>query len=90
MCKHQRISSMSQQKDTGTHYRREYKGVKLDPARICLVYDVKNMLQATIVKKSLCAGNRGHKDTIRDIDDIITAANRWKEIVIEDGGLENE
>ena len=76
--------------DTGSHYRYVYKGVKLDPARICLIYEIKNMLQATIAKKALCAGNRGHKDAIRDIDDIITAANRWKEILIEDAEVEDE
>lgn len=75
---------MADHEDTGTHYRYTYKGIKLDPARIALVYGLKNMMQAAIVKKALRAGERGHKDIIRDIDDIITAAHRWKEMVIED------
>lgn len=74
--------------DTGKHYRKKYKNINLDPARICLIYGVANMAQASIIKKALCAGNRGHKDTIRDIDDIITAAQRWKEMLIEDSSDE--
>lgn len=71
-------------KDTGAHYRYEYKGVKLDPARIASIYGITNMAQAGILKKVLCAGNRGHKSQSQDIDDIITAANRWKEMIEED------
>lgn len=87
----------SDKKDNGSHYRFNYRkkltpqdkrngyvDIKLDPARIALVYEVKNMMQATITKKALCAGDRGHKDILRDIDDIICAAERWKEMVIED------
>lgn len=70
--------------DTGKHYRREYNGIKLDPARICKIYEVGCILQSAIVKKTLCAGSRGHKDLLKDIDDIICAAERWKEMVIED------
>lgn len=71
-------------KDTGKHYRFVYRGLKLDPARVCKIYGVDNMVQAAIIKKALCAGNRGHKDILRDIDDIITAANRWREMIQED------
>lgn len=71
-------------KDTGTHYRFTYRGIKLDPARICAIYKITNLVQCSIIKKALCAGRRGHKDIIRDIDDIITAANRWREMIEED------
>lgn len=71
-------------KDTGAHYRYVYKGIKLDPARICKIYKTENAMQSHIVKKTLCAGNRGHKDILVDIDDIIGCAQRWKEMVIED------
>lgn len=70
--------------DTGKHYRYEYKGVKLDPARICLVYGVKNMVQAAIIKKALRAGSGTKKNVEEDIDDIITACIRWKEMIAED------
>lgn len=71
-------------KDTGAHYRYEYNGVKLDPARICKVYGITNILQGAIIKKTLRAGERGHKDIVSDIDDIMTALVRWKEMVMED------
>lgn len=70
--------------DTGSHYRFEYKGIKLDPARVCMIYNQTDLLLATIVKKSLCAGNRGHKDFKQDLKDIITAAERRLEMLDED------
>lgn len=79
-----------EEKDTGSHYRYIYKGIKLDPARIVQIYGCKNLMAGTIAKKALCAGNRGHKDLLQDLDDIITAAKRWKEMVIEDMEIGNE
>ena len=76
--------------DTGLHYRHTFRGIKLDPARICRIYGVNCALRSQIVKKALKAGDRGHKDTLKDIDDIICAAERWKEIVIEDEEIKNE
>lgn len=70
--------------DKGAHYRYEYDNVKLDPARIIVLYDAHHPMQQAIVKKSLCAGQRGKKDLIEDIDDIICAAERWKEMIEED------
>lgn len=75
--------------DTGSHYRYTYKGIKLDPARICKIYNVQNVLQGAIVKKTLCAGNRGHNDIKDDIKDIITAAQRWLEMIEEDESEES-
>lgn len=70
--------------DTGKHYRFSYKGIKLDPARICLIYGVSNPLQCAIIKKSLCTGKRGKKNLVDDIKDIICAAERWLEMIEED------
>ena len=74
----------SSRDDTGGHYRFVYKGVKLDPARIVSIYGALHPMQGTIVKKALMAGRRGYKDQIQDIDDIINAAERWKEMIEED------
>jgi hypothetical protein len=74
----------NEQNDNGKHYRFEYKGIKLDPARICHIYKITNLIQGSIIKKTLCAGNRGHKDIRKDINDIITACNRWLEMLDED------
>ena len=70
--------------DKGKHYRREYKGVKLDPARILKIYEQGDLLMGAIVKKALCAGNRGHKSFREDLEDIICAAQRRLEMLDED------
>ncbi len=70
--------------DTGSHYRFEYKGIKLDPARIFIIYGITNPLQMAIIKKGLVTGKRGKKSIFEDIDDIITACERWKEMLLED------
>lgn len=70
--------------DQGSHYRYEYKGIKLDPARILMIYNQNDPLLGAIVKKSLCAGNRGHKNFEQDLKDIICAAERRLEMLRED------
>jgi len=71
-------------KDQGAHYRYTYKGIKLDPARICKIYGQNDLLLGAIVKKALCAGNRGHKNFAEDLKDIICAAERRLEMMMED------
>lgn len=70
--------------DTGTHYRFMYQGIKLDPFRIAKIYGITDFALQTILKKCLCAGDRGHKDKRRDLEDIITAAKRAIEMIDED------
>lgn len=70
--------------DTGSHYRFEYKGIKLDPYRISQIYGMKSFAMMTILKKCLCAGNRGHNSYREDLLDIINAAQREIEIIDED------
>jgi len=71
-------------KDAGAHYRYVYKGIKLDPARICDIYNQTDFMLCTIVKKALKAGERGHKDFKQDLLDIISAAERRLEMLQED------
>jgi len=53
------------------------------------VYDVLDAFEVTcpalqhLAKKALNAGNRGHKDTLTDLDDIIASALRAKELEIQ-------
>lgn len=75
---------MTIENDTGQHYRKEYKGVKLDPARIATIYEISHPLQQAILKKSLVTGGRGQKDLEHDIKDIICACHRWLEMIEED------
>jgi|TARA_R110000744_G_scaffold88901_1_gene173090 DNA-directed RNA polymerase subunit L len=72
------------EKDKGLHYRFQYKGLNLDPARIMLIYDANHPMQRTILKKALCAGDRGKKNIKEDIEDIINAAERWLQMIAED------
>ncbi len=69
--------------DTGAHYRFEYKGIKLDPARIARVYSIGSGMQFTILKKVLRMGT-AHKDKRQDLLDIIGAAERELELMEED------
>lgn len=71
--------------DPGKHYRFMYKGLKLDPFRIAQIYGMTSFAMMTILKKCLCAGNRGHKDYRQDLNDIICAAQRELELLDEDG-----
>lgn len=70
--------------DAGEHYRYEYKGIKLDPARIAQVYGITNHMQFFVIKKGLKAGKRGHKHIVQDIKDIQNACDRWLEMLAED------
>jgi hypothetical protein len=69
--------------DPGAHYRYEYKGIKLDPARIARIYGVTDGMIFTILKKCLRMG-RAHKDKRQDLLDIISAAKRELEMMDED------
>jgi hypothetical protein len=69
--------------DAGLHYRKKYKGIKLDPFRIADIYHL-NGVQLTILKKTLVTGERGSKDIIQDYKDIINAATRAIEMIQED------
>lgn len=74
--------------DAGKHYRFQYKGINLDPFRIASIYEMKSFAMMTILKKCLCAGNRGHKDYKQDLKDIICAAERELEIVEENSSID--
>jgi len=71
-------------KDQGKHYRFEYRGIKLDPARICKIYGVNSLLVGQAIKKLLVAGGRGNKSYEQDLKDVICAVNRELEMIKED------
>lgn len=67
-----------------SHYKKDVSHLNvIDPYRIADLYDL-HPCADHIMKKSLCAGKRGHKDLLRDIQDIIDTAERWKEMIEED------
>lgn len=68
-----------------SHYKKDVSHLKfIDPYRIAELYDLHSCADH-IAKKALCAGSRGHKDLLRDIQDIIDTAERWKQMIEEDG-----
>lgn len=72
-------------KEKHSHYKKDISHLNMiDPYRIADIYDL-HPCADHIMKKSLCAGNRGHKDMLRDIQDIIDTAERWKQMIEEDG-----
>ena len=71
-----------------SHYFKDFSGCDaVDVYRVLDRFQVAHPCQQHIAKKSLCAGNRGHKDLMRDIQDIIDTAERWKEMLNEDASV---
>lgn len=78
-------AEVARQEEKHSHYKKDVSHLNvIDPYRIADLYDLHPCAEH-IMKKSLCAGNRGHKDTLRDIQDIIDTAERWKQMIEEDG-----
>jgi hypothetical protein len=71
------------------HYHRSVSHLeKIDVYRILDLFDVTCPVMQHIVKKALCAGQRGHKNLERDVQDIIDSALRKQEMIQEN--LNNE
>ena len=67
------------------HYKKDISHLDtLDIYRVTELFNP-HSCGAHIAKKALCSGQRGHKDLLTDIQDIIDTAERWKEMLIEDG-----
>ena len=66
---------------SGSKYHREIKpGVRVDVYDVLSAWGVTNPAYQHLIKKALQAGNRGHKTTAEDAQDIIDSALRGKEI----------
>ena len=77
-------AEVARQEEKHSHYKKDVSHLNvIDPYRIAVLYNL-HPCADHIMKKSLCAGNRGHKDTLRDIQDIIDTAERWKQMIEED------
>lgn len=71
-------------------YARMFAGQKLDVYRILQEFDVACPVAQHVLKKALCAGQRGHKDVRQDWQDIADSAARKLEMLAEDGGQAEE
>lgn len=62
-------------------YSREIKpGVHVDVYDVLKAWDVRNPALQHLAKKALQAGNRGHKDLMEDLQDILDSAKRAIEL----------
>lgn len=59
---------------------------KLDIYRILFLYEVNNPCLQHAIKKLLCAGKRGVKNQIQDINEAILSLQRFLEMQGEDNG----
>lgn len=67
-----------------SHYRKDISNLDvLDIYRVTELFKP-HSCGAHIAKKALCSGQRGHKDLLTDIQDIIDTAERWKQMIQED------
>lgn len=74
---------MTEQKHA--HYFRSVEGLKqVDFYRIAELFGVTCPAAQHILKKALVAGQRGHKNKERDMQDIVDTAQRWLDMRKED------
>ena len=78
------VESNVEQGAQHSHYKKDISHLDtLDIYRVTELFNP-HSCGAHIAKKALCSGQRGHKDLLTDIQDIIDTAERWKEMLIED------
>ena len=65
-----------------SHYNVEYKGIRLDPYRLLVAYDIHHPCQQHAIKKLLRAG-MSVKDTKQDVEEVILTLQRWLEMMDE-------
>lgn len=84
--KNQRDLQEALSKSSGNNkYSREVKpGSYADVYDILKAWDVRNPALQHLIKKALQAGNRGHKDLMEDLQDILDSAKRAIELEMKD------
>lgn len=63
-----------------SHYVRHFKGVKLDPYRIFVLFGITDPCVQHSIKKLLALGKRGAKDEMKDAMEVIKTMERWVEM----------
>ena len=67
------------------HYFKDVSNLKhIDVYRVLLLFGVTDPCLQHATKKLLCAGNRGVKDELKDVQEAITSLTRYLEIKTED------
>jgi hypothetical protein len=68
-----------------SHYFKDVQTLKhIDVYRVLVLFGVTNPCIQHAVKKLLCAGNRGVKDTQQDVQEAIASLLRYLEMQTED------
>ena len=79
-----RLDELNEQvKDLGSHYRNEFKGVKVDVYRVLQIFEVTDPVAQHIVKKLLRGTKKGH-DEITVWNEVFQACERKKEMIEEE------
>ena len=79
-----RLDELNEQvKDLGSHYRNEFKGVKVDVYRVLQIFGVTDPVAQHIVKKLLRGTKKGH-DEITVWNEVFQACERKKEMIEEE------
>lgn len=68
---------------TPDYYHYEFKGLKLDPYRICEIYKIGGGPREHMIKKLLRGGDKGHEPG-KLISELQSALDRWREMLNED------
>ena len=76
-------------------YEREVIGLDgtvttIDVYRTLEAFNVTNAMAQHAAKKILCAGIRGHKDKITDIDDAIDSLQKMRNFIIQKAEVERK
>lgn len=68
-----------------SHYFKDVSNLNfIDVYRVLLLFAVTDPCLQHAVKKLLCAGNRGVKDELKDVQEAIASLTRYLEIKTED------
>ena len=59
----------------------------VDVYRVLDAFDVTNPQLQHLIKKALCAGKRGHKDYLKDLQDIVDSAQNAIDMEKDKGGM---
>ncbi len=78
----------NQPKRKHSHYYRRCPYPHIDVYRVLELFEVTDPALQHIVKKALCAGQRGAKDFRKDLEEIVDTGNRRIEMLDEDGEVE--
>jgi len=68
------------------HYQKNVEHLKwIDVYRVLVLFGVTNPCVQHAIKKLLCAGQRGVKDELKDVQEAIASLLRYLEMQTEDG-----